>query len=262
MKIENPPGFIVRTEAQKAAFDNGFRLEHGNESGWLRYGSTTTEGNIWIAGCSGTGPWLLSVEHAGVQAEIGLPSLVEMPGPGNARFVFDTLRDLYTALDRVYRLAMSLPDAPLRQFYGETAGMARESEIQRLAVQRIGQTLFRQALLRYWNGCCPLTGIAEEPLLRASHIIPWSECGTDKLRLDVHNGLLLSALWDAAFDSGLVSFADDGTILKSPTLTGPAVEALDLKKSKFLKGLTDSHRANLARHRLMHGYLMPRSILS
>ena len=33
MKIENPPGFIVRTEAQKAAFDNGFRLEHGNESG-------------------------------------------------------------------------------------------------------------------------------------------------------------------------------------------------------------------------------------
>ena len=197
----------------------------------------------------------------GVQAEIGLPSLVEMPGPGNARFVFDTLRDLYTALDRVYRLAMSLPDAPLRQFYGDTVGMA-ETEIQRLAVQRIGQTLFRQALLRYWNGCCPLTGIAEEPLLRASHIIPWSECGTDKLRLDVHNGLLLSALWDAAFDSGLVSFADDGTILKSPTLTGPAVEALDLKKSKFLKGLTDSHRANLARHRLMHGYLMPRSILS
>ena len=24
---EDPPGFVVRTEAQKAAWDNGFRLE-------------------------------------------------------------------------------------------------------------------------------------------------------------------------------------------------------------------------------------------
>ena len=30
-------------------------------------------------------------------------------------------------------------------------------------------------------------------------------------RLDVHNGLLLSALWDAAFDQGLVSFADEAS---------------------------------------------------
>jgi hypothetical protein len=35
----------------------------------------------------------------------------------------------------------------------------------------------------------------------------------------VHNGLLLSALWDAAFDTGLVSFADDGTVLASPDLS-------------------------------------------
>jgi hypothetical protein len=34
---ELPPGFVVRTEAQKAAWDNGFRLERGLEHGWLRY---------------------------------------------------------------------------------------------------------------------------------------------------------------------------------------------------------------------------------
>jgi hypothetical protein len=28
--------------------------------------------------------------------------------------------------------------------------------------------------------------------------------------LDVHNGFLLSALWDAAFDRALVTFDDDG----------------------------------------------------
>ena len=29
--IEDPPGFVVRTEAQKAASDNGFRIERGIE---------------------------------------------------------------------------------------------------------------------------------------------------------------------------------------------------------------------------------------
>ena len=38
------------------------------------------------------------------------------------------------------------------------------------------------------------TGITDPALLRASHIVPWAECG-DAQRLDVHNGLLLSALW-------------------------------------------------------------------
>ena len=54
MVPEDPPSFVVRTEAQKAAWDNGFRLERGVESGgWLRYGSTTARGEIWIAiGCT------------------------------------------------------------------------------------------------------------------------------------------------------------------------------------------------------------------
>lgn len=88
-------------------------------------------------------------------------------------------------------------------------------------VQRIGQDIFRDALMTYCGGCCPLTGISEPALLRASHIVPWADCG-DEQRLDVHNGLLLSALWDAAFDKGLVSFTDDGRPLVAPTLSHAA----------------------------------------
>ena len=47
---------------------------------------------------------------------------------------------------------------------------------------------------------------SDQDLLRASHIIPWKHCRTDATRLDVHNGLLLSALRDAAFDRGWVTF--------------------------------------------------------
>jgi putative restriction endonuclease len=59
--------------------------------------------------------------------------------------------------------------------------------------------------------------------------VPRAECD-DAQRLDVHNGLLLSALWDAAFDAGLISFADDGTVLASPELSATARTAARHRK--------------------------------
>jgi predicted restriction endonuclease len=149
---------------------------------------------------------------------------------------------------------VSLPDAPLDAFKKATAHLAQTTEVERLTVERVGQALFRQALLEYWNGRCPLTCITDPALLRASHIVPWAECESDALRLDVHNGLLLSALWDAAFDDGLVSFADDGTVLRSPNLTAEAATALNLDSAAPLAPLTDLHLQNLSRHRMRYGF--------
>src|SRR4051812_17496390 len=109
---ENPPSFVVRTEAQKAAWDNGYRLERGIESGWIHYASTTAPGSIWIAGASPNGPWLLSIDHSGVAAETGALPSSPVVGLGLATFMFATLAQLHAALDRVYKLAVSLPDAP------------------------------------------------------------------------------------------------------------------------------------------------------
>jgi hypothetical protein len=251
--LEDPPSFVVRTEAQKAAWDNGFRLDRDRDGGWLHYGSTTAPGTIWIAGASLRGPWLLSINHPGVVAEIGDLPPSPVPGPGAATFIFDSLTHLHGALDRVYRLAVSLPDAPLARFQAKTAGLPRTTEAERLVIQRIGQNVFRDALMDYWGGRCPLTGITDPALLRASHIIPWSDCD-DAQRLDVHNGLLLSALWDAAFDQGLISFADDGTPLGSPKLTEAARKALGINGVLLLYGLHDTHRANLAVHRARYGF--------
>jgi hypothetical protein len=121
---QDPPGFVVRTEAQKAAGDNGFRLERGVESGgWLRYGSTTAKGEIWIAGVPPRGPWLLSIDHSGVAAELEALPPSPLPGPGLATFDFETLTALHAALDRVYKLGISLPDAPLARFRARTEGL-------------------------------------------------------------------------------------------------------------------------------------------
>jgi HNH endonuclease len=250
---ENPPGFVVRMEAQKAAWDNGYRLERGIKDGWLRYESTTAPGSIWIARAPPHGPWLLSIEHSGVAAEIGKLPASPVPGPGLATFELATLAQLYAALDRVYKLAVSLPDAPLTRFQLKTAGLPRTTEAERLVIQRVGQDIFRDALMDYWGGRCPLTGITEPALLRASHIVPWSEC-TDAQRLDVHNGLLLSALWDAAFDHGLITFDDDGTVRASSPLSESARQALGLVAVAPLSGLRAAHRTNLAAHRARHGF--------
>jgi hypothetical protein len=251
---EDPPGFVVRTEAQKAASNNGFRVERGIENGWLRFGSTTAQVDIWIAGVSKEGPWLLSVDRPEVSAEIGLSSTFATSGPGVATFSFDNLRALYNALNRIYRLGVSLPDAPLKAYRDAIGNLQCTTEAERLVVQRLGQDLFRKALMNYWNGRCPITGITDSALLRASHIIPWAECANDDQRLDVHNGLLLSALWDSAFDAGLISFGDDGTVLTSPSLSAPAQLALGFDKSLKISGLTSAHLSNLKWHRTRYSF--------
>jgi hypothetical protein len=75
-------------------------------------------------------------------------------------------------------------------------------------VQRVGQDLFRDGLLDYWDGICAVTGLAVPELLRASHIKPWVDCDTDAERLDLFNGLLLAPKLDAAMDRGFITIDD------------------------------------------------------
>jgi predicted restriction endonuclease len=67
--------------------------------------------------------------------------------------------------------------------------------------------------------------------------------------MDVHNGLLLSSLWDAAFDQGLISFDDEGRPIVSPGLSDAAMAALQPANAAPLP-LTPEHRARLAWHRV------------
>ena len=243
--IEAPQSFVVREECQKATSQNGFRRALGEEAGWAAFGSTTAKGSIYLAATGPSGPWFLGLHHRGIVQESGLVA-VDIPGPGLARFAFDTLGALYAVVRRVYELGVSLPDAPLRDFKLRVANLPRTTEAERMVVQRIGQDIFRDRLMNYWQGRCPLTGISDPPLLRASHIIPWSECESDAERLDVHNGVLLSALWDAAFDRALVTFDDEGTPDFSPSLSEHA--RAELRWSSPIS-LTDEHRRRLVRHR-------------
>ncbi|MBN1267665.1 MAG: HNH endonuclease, partial [Anaerolineales bacterium] len=82
---------------------------------------------------------------------------------------------------------------------------------------RVGQGRFRRYLIDYWGGCA-VTGANKIDLLKASHIKPW-KVSSNKERLDVYNGLLLTPNLDSVFDQGFISFTQLGSILISEELT-------------------------------------------
>ena len=243
--IEQPQGFVVAEECRKAAWQHGYRRNLGEDAGWARYGSTTAKGAIYLAAAGPSGPWYLAIDHTGVVEELSLPG-ANLGGPGQSRYVFETLTELYSVLPKVYDLALTLPDGPLEDFRAAVRRLPQTTEAERLVLQRIGQDIFRDRLMTYWQGRCPLTGITDAALLRASHIVPWKDCPDDAERLNVHNGLLLSALWDASFDRGLVTFDADGRPVFSGVLSTEAKSELRWREPI---PLTERHRERLAIHR-------------
>jgi len=93
-----------------------------------------------------------------------------------------------------------------------TAGIEREATVR----VRVNQSFFRSRILSAYNFRCCVTGLTIQPLLTASHIIPWAE--DEKNRLNPKNGLCLNALHDRAFDRHLMWIEDKFVIHFSPQL--------------------------------------------
>ena len=135
------------------------------------------------------------------------------------RFQCNSSQKCHKFVDHIYNVSKAIQTKPETNYEQETHDLPDQTEGERLVSQRKGQELLRKELLRRNQTSCVLTGINDKTLLRVSHIKPWAECSSNKERLDVENCLLLSALWDAAFDSGLVTFDEKGYPIFSDTLS-------------------------------------------
>lgn len=137
------------------------------------------------------------------------------------------------------------------QFNEQTKNF-KTDEKEALVKVRYGQGCFRDALIQIDGPKCWMTGIEGEPLLVASHIKPWSHCDEDRnARGNPDNGLLLSALWDAAFDAGLVTFGEDWQVITSDDLPASAGTALGRLSETVLpeQFRTTGRKAYLTYHR-------------
>lgn len=118
---------------------------------------------------------------------------------------------------------------------------------------RLGQGQYRQKLISLW-GACSVTGCGVLSLLRASHIKPWRLSDNDE-RLDKHNGLLLTANLDQAFDQGLISFDNEGKIIiKSGVFSKEDLVILNINSSMKLSRLLEEHKPYLEQHRNLHKF--------
>ena len=92
-------------------------------------------------------------------------------------------------------------------------------DVESQAKRRKGQAYFRRMILSNYGCRCALTGIDIPEVLLASHIIPWRDKTHKKERLNPENGICLSALYDKAFDKGLITILpDDYTVCLSSAL--------------------------------------------
>ena len=242
---------ITITRLEKAATDSGFDLALEHSADWLSFGSTQTSMRIWLT-ATGESRFLAAASRADVLD--GLTSLSTastdlLPSGAVGALSVSDIAALHRLLRRAFQLSRTLPDALLHVFEVKTANLPRATEAERLVVQRVGQDIFRRGLLEYWEGQCVITGLDVPELLRASHIKPWTDCDTDAERLDVFNGLLLAPHLDAAFDSGLLTVAEDGTVLLSDALPSTARSALGLEGALKLHGLHRAHERYLPWHR-------------
>ena len=78
---------------------------------------------------------------------------------------------------------------------------------------RVNQNVFRQIVMANYSGKCAISGIDLPELLFASHIVPWAK--NEQERLNPENGICLSALYDKAFDKGLIGVNEQYQILLS-----------------------------------------------
>jgi len=154
---------------------------------------------------------------------------------------------LYSTIDRCDPFAQDndLEDIRKRKRIDKTM---REA----LTQARIGQGTFRSGLEERWGAKCSVTGIGVREVLRASHIKSWKS-SSDEERLDVGNGLLLSAHIDALFDKGLISFNNCGDMLISNRVPECERQLLGIPKP-LRDGLSNTERKYLSFHRKTYGY--------
>lgn len=229
---------LMRIRIEKAGADAGFELAPTWSGNRASLRSVQFPESIFVK-LEGDEAFLVTSSNPDV-----MPS-----GASAATLRVEGWQELYDTLGKIAATARTLPDRVAQQFAKKTASMPKFTVAERWTVQRVGQGIFRKALLDLWRGQCCVTGLALPELLRASHIKPWAACESDDERLDAFNGLLLSPNLDVLFDGGWISVTDDGGILVSPALSESVQIAIGFSMDWKVTGLLPKHAPYLSYHR-------------
>jgi len=243
---------LERALVEKAGREHGWENVVESIEARVVLGSARHRGRASVTAASGGSGWQVAFPDGRLVRELarGLPGLAN----GGGGFDAPDIERLAALLRRAAELSLALPDQAARTFR-ERAGKELDrladkgTEVERLVRQRVGQDVFRGALLDYWGGACAVTGLALPDVLRASHAKPWADCTSDEERLDVFNGFLMVAHLDALFDRGLITFDAGGDMVIAPRLTAEHRASLHVSEGLRLRWVVPEHLPFLQWHR-------------
>ena len=232
---------------EKALADAGFDLLSDSDNGWARArisGGVPGEVGVRVVP-QGT---LLAIRKRGFVERIGLATTSEACAGMAEAGLAATPSELHRAL-RWLRALETHPAARLSAELEARLSRIPSTERTREVRQRIGQDVYREALMEFWDGRCARSSMAlPSELLRASHAKAWAD-SDDSERLDPFNGLLLAVRYDALFDKGLITFDDNGCLLVSSSLTKEVCAFIGLDVTMHLRFILPGHRPYLRYHR-------------
>jgi hypothetical protein len=256
---------LTRSLIEKAGYDNGFEIVQKSDTSVVSLCSSLHPVKAEITEGDHDGAYILQFSDS--------LSLQELKRDLNKELFQNGIIEVWNrellgaVLKRAAELGIALPDGPVRLYnerletyldknpeectnFDRTASlMFYGTEREQLVKQRIGQDVYREALFKYWKGSCAVTSLDIPEILKASHIKPWAHCDNDNDRLNVYNGFLLSANYDALFDKGLITFDDKGFIVYSCKLSEGQVLVLGGDKYKTLRWIDERHLPFLKWHR-------------
>ena len=242
---------LKRTLVEKAGHDFGFEYTVCETPESLTLGSAHHPLQVEIALTNGNYRLLFSNAKQQLLNELkrDFPVL-------NREILIESVNSMAVVFKRAAALAHSLPnqaeddfESVLKAELNKLPDNIKNTEVERMVRQRVGQDIYRRAMLEYWGEACAVTGVSIPSILRASHALPWAKCETDAQRLDVFNGFLLTANLDALFDRFLISFNKYGNIIISEKISEKDKALLGLTSALKLRWVAEEHEKYLRIHR-------------
>jgi len=157
-------------------------------------------------------------------------------GLGNASAVDQVIWDeFHQDWDKAIELAEKFLPLPLKETNNKLNldSDAPTSQIATVKLRR-KQAFFRNSVLSSYKSKCCISGLNYDKLLIASHIVPWRI--NERNRLNPHNGLCLSVLFDKVFDLGLITITKNYEVLVSDELVKNATDHFSISNIHSING--------------------------
>ncbi len=154
-----PLSLLQRNQLDYALRIGGYHNACEVDGEWIAADATFAPGRCFLAYSPASASRVIvatSLPHVARSfAEEGHVPHSDVALPADAVNAFEIdIPDLHAAVRRLFELSRSLPSAPLDRFYERTRSLPSTTEVERLVFQRIGQDIFREALMDFWSARC------------------------------------------------------------------------------------------------------------